>query len=75
MLFVLNWAKQPASSLSLEQIQGEFYSIGSRIKVFIKDIERDNRGPQLILSRGNEAFIEYLFRQEVPEMETGAVDS
>lgn len=56
-----------------EQIQGEFYSIGSRIKVFIKDIERDNRGPQLILSRGNEAFIEHLFQQEVPEMETGAV--
>lgn len=57
-----------------EQIQGEFYSIGSRIKVFIKDIERDNRGPQLILSRGNEAFVEYLFRQEVPELETGAVE-
>ena len=56
-----------------EQIQGEFYSVGSRIKVFIKDIERDNRGPQLILSRGNEAFVEFLFRQEVPEMETGAV--
>ncbi|MEO8691789.1 MAG: transcription termination factor NusA [Candidatus Saccharimonas sp.] len=57
-----------------EQIQGEFYSIGSRLKVFIKDIERENRGPQLILSRGNEAFIEYLFRQEVPEMENGAVE-
>lgn len=57
-----------------EQIQGEFYSVGSRLKVFIKDIERDNRGPQLILSRGNEAFVEYLFRQEVPEMETGAVE-
>ncbi len=57
-----------------EQIQGEFYSIGSRIKVFIKDIERDNRGPQLILSRGNEAFVEHLFRQEVPEMETNAVE-
>jgi N utilization substance protein A len=57
-----------------EQIQGEFYSIGSRIKVYIKDIERDNRGPQLILSRGNEQFVEYLFRQEVPEIETGAVE-
>jgi N utilization substance protein A len=57
-----------------EQIQGEFYNVGSRIKVFIKDIERDNRGPQLILSRGNEAFVEYLFRQEVPELETGAVE-
>ena len=57
-----------------EQVQGEYYSVGQRIKVFVKDIERDNRGPQLILSRGNEAFVEYLFRQEVPEMETGAVE-
>ncbi len=57
-----------------EQIQGEFYSIGARVKVLIKDIERDARGPQLILSRGSEAFVEYLFRQEVPEMETGAVE-
>ncbi|HET8690365.1 MAG TPA: transcription termination factor NusA [Candidatus Saccharimonadales bacterium] len=57
-----------------EQIPGEFYSIGSRIKVFLKDVERENRGPQLILSRANEAFVEYLFSQEVPEMETGAVE-
>lgn len=57
-----------------EQIPGEYYSIGSRIKVFLKDVERENRGPQLILSRANEAFVEHLFRQEVPEMETGAVE-
>lgn len=57
-----------------EQIQGEYYSVGSRLKVYIKDIERENRGPQLILSRGNPEFIEYLFRQEVPELETGAVE-
>lgn len=57
-----------------EQIPGEYYSVGSRIKVFLKDVERENRGPQLILSRANEAFVEYLFRQEVPEMETGAVE-
>ena len=42
--------------------------------MFLKDVERDNRGPQLILTRANEAFVEYLFRQEVPEMETGAVE-
>lgn len=57
-----------------EQIPGEFYSVGNRLKAFIKNIERDNRGPQLILSRANEAFVEFLFRQEVPEMETGAVE-
>lgn len=57
-----------------EQIQGEYYGVGSRIKVYLKDVERGNRGPQLILSRSNEAFVEYLFRQEVPEMESGAVE-
>lgn len=57
-----------------EQIPGEYYGIGSRLKVFLKDIDRENRGPQLILSRANEEFVDYLFRQEVPEMETGAVE-
>ena len=57
-----------------EQIQGEYYGVGRRIKVFIKNIEREGRGPQLILSRGNEEFVRYLFGQEVPEMETGAVE-
>lgn len=57
-----------------EQIPGEYYGIGTRIKVYLKDIDRENRGPQLILSRANEEFVEFLFRQEVPEMETGAVE-
>ena len=37
-------------------------------------VEQGDRGAQLIFSRGNAAFIEYLFRQEVPELETGAVE-
>lgn len=57
-----------------EQIEGEYYAVGSRVKVFIKGIERDDRGAQLILSRGNAEFIEYLFRQEVPEIENGSVE-
>lgn len=57
-----------------EQIQGEFYSVGRRLKVLIKEIEREGRGSQLILSRSSEDFIKLLFRQEVPEMETGAVE-
>jgi transcription termination/antitermination protein NusA len=57
-----------------EQIQGERYYPGQRIKVFLKDVERDFRGPQLVVSRGNTQFIEWLFRAEVPEMESGAVE-
>ena len=57
-----------------EQIDGEYYTVGSRIKVFIKGVERNDRGAQLILSRGSAEFIEYLFRQEVPEIENGTVE-
>jgi len=57
-----------------EQIEGEYYTVGSRIKVMIKEIERNERGAQLILTRGSAEFIEYLFRQEVPEVENGTVE-
>ena len=57
-----------------EQIDGERYNVGNRIKVYIKGVERGNRGPQLVLSRGNAEFIEHLFRQEVPEIENGTVE-
>jgi len=57
-----------------EQIQGERYYPGQRLKVYLKDVERGPRGPQLVVSRGNTQFIEWLFRSEVPEMESGAVD-
>ncbi|MBQ3306451.1 transcription termination/antitermination protein NusA [Candidatus Saccharibacteria bacterium] len=57
-----------------EQIDGEYYAVGSRIKVMIKEIERNDRGAQLILTRGSAEFIEYLFRQEVPEVENGTVE-
>ncbi len=57
-----------------EQIDGEYYTVGERIKVYIKGVERGDRGAQLILSRGSAEFVEYLFRQEVPEIENGTVE-
>lgn len=57
-----------------EQIQGERYYPGQRLKVFLKDVERGPRGPQLVVSRGNTQFVEWLFRAEVPEMENGSVE-
>src|SRR5688572_21928176 len=57
-----------------EQIQGERYYPGQRLKVYLKDVERGLRGPQLVVSRGAKEFIEWLFRAEVPEMDSGAVE-
>jgi N utilization substance protein A len=56
-----------------EQIQNERYHPGQRLKVYLKDVERGFRGPQLVVSRGSTEFMEWLFRAEVPEMESGAV--
>ncbi len=56
-----------------EQIPNEHYYPGQRLKVYLKDVEKGFRGPQLLLSRGCAEFVELLFRNEVPEMESGAV--
>lgn len=57
-----------------EQIQGERYYPGQRLKFFLKEVEKGFRGPQLIVSRGSKEFIELLFKAEVPEMESSAVE-
>jgi N utilization substance protein A len=57
-----------------EQIQGERYHPGQRLKFYLKEVDRGFRGPQLIVSRGSTEFMEWLFRGEVPEMEGGAVE-
>ena len=57
-----------------EQIQGERYYPGQRLKFFLKNVEKEYRGPQLIVSRGAKEFVEQLFRGEVPEMANDAVE-
>ncbi len=56
-----------------EQIPNEHYYPGQRTKVYLKDVEKGFRGPQLLLSRACPEFVELLFRNEVPEMESGSV--
>src|SRR3990167_1371184 len=44
-----------------EQIPGEHYGSGQRLKVFLRDVETSSRGPQLVLSRANPDFVALLF--------------
>lgn len=57
-----------------EQSRAERYFPGQRLRVFLKDIEKGFRGPQLIVSRGASELVRALFEAEVPEMESGAVE-
>lgn len=57
-----------------EQSKTERYFPGQRLKVYLKDIEKSFRGPQLVVSRGASELVRALFEAEVPEMENGAVE-
>ncbi|MGB0678249.1 MAG: transcription termination factor NusA [Polyangiales bacterium] len=58
---------------SREQTPRESYRPGDRIVAFLKDIDRDARGQQLILSRGDVGLLVKLFEMEVPEIYEGIV--
>jgi N utilization substance protein A len=57
-----------------EQSSSERYFPGQRLKLYLKEIEKSFRGPQLIVSRGSSELVRQLFSAEVPEMEGGAVE-
>ena len=70
----IDFGRTTGIMLKSDQIDGEYYQVGSRIKVLIKTIERNERGAQLLVSRSSADFIKQLFVQEVPEIETGVVE-
>lgn len=56
-----------------EQTPRETYRPGDRIVALLKEIDREARGPQIILSRTDPKLVEKLFEQEVPEIYEGIV--
>lgn len=57
-----------------EQIPGEMFRIGDRIRAYILDVKPTTKGPQIVLSRSNPKFVEMLFKQTVPEISDGIVE-
>ena len=58
---------------SREQTPRETYRPGDRVVAFVKDIDREARGPMIILSRASPRLVEKLFEAEVPEIYEGIV--
>jgi len=56
-----------------EQIQGERYRLGQRLRVLILEVQKEARGPNIILSRSHAKMLSKLFELEVPELASGAV--
>jgi len=57
-----------------EQIPREMFRPGDRVRAFVYDVRREQRGPQIFLSRTHPQFMAKLFGQEVPEIYDGIIE-
>jgi N utilization substance protein A len=57
-----------------EKIGREAYRPNDRVRCFIKDVRREQRGPQIFLSRTDPQFMAELFKMEVPEIYDGIIE-
>ncbi|AKQ42555.1 transcription elongation factor NusA [Aurantiacibacter atlanticus] len=57
-----------------QQIPREAARVGERVRALISKVERNNRGPQIFLSRAHPDFMRKLFAQEVPEIYDGIIE-
>lgn len=60
--------------LAGEQVKGETLIEGQRIKVYLVDVRRQSRGPQVVISRTHPGLVKRLFELEVPEIYDGTVE-
>jgi N utilization substance protein A len=51
-----------------QQIRGETFQVGDRIKAYVQDVRQELKGPQIFLSRIDDEFLRKLFEMEVPEI-------
>lgn len=72
---IVRFGKHEAVLLPSEQVPGEKFRLGDRVKVYIGESEPsgNNRTPQILLSRTNTGFVQKLFELEVPELTDGTV--
>lgn len=57
-----------------EQIEGINYQAGDRLKLYVLEVKKTTKGPQIILSRSHPSLIKRLFELEIPEIQEGTVE-
>ena len=71
---IVNIGKTDAIMPRKEQIPGEYYKPGNRIRVFVLNVKETTRLPQVIVSHAHPEIVRELFELEVPEIEDGIVE-
>ncbi len=57
-----------------EQMQGESYIFNEKLKLYIVEVKKTSRGPQIVVSRTHPGLVKRLFELEVPEIYSGVVE-
>ncbi len=71
--FIIDLGKVTAMLPASEQIRGEQYRTGSRMRFFIKQVEMGVRGLEIVLSRASKKMVEAIFTEEIPEINAESV--
>ncbi len=69
----VNIGRSEAVLLAKEQIPGEAYRQGDRLRAYILDVQKNSKGIQIFLSRTHPGFLIKLFENEVPEISEGVI--
>ena len=69
----INMGKAEGILAGTEQVPGETYTVNNRLKVYIMDVKKTTKGPQVYLSRSHPGLVKRLFELEVPEIQDGVV--
>lgn len=70
----VNMGRAEGILAATERVPGEKYQVNDRIKVYIMDVKKTTKGPQVFLSRSHPGLVKRLFELEVPEIEDGIVE-
>ena len=62
-----------ATLIKSEQIPGETFEVGDKIKVFVTEVNKETRGPLVTLSRVHPGLVRRMFELEIPEIQDGIV--
>ena len=71
---ILDLGKAEATLAAMEQVPGEVYRPNQRLKVYLLEVHRTSKGPQIIVSRTHRSLLKRLFELEVPEIYNGTVE-
>lgn len=70
----IDLGKAEAILPSAEQVHNERYRIGQRLKLYVLEVTKTSRGPQIIVSRSHRNLLRRLFELEIPEIYNGIIE-